>query len=757
MLCSVCQKRPAVIFLSFGEQTAPAKGVCMRCAQNMDTKSLYDMMKENDISDKALDKMSDQIAGIISAMDLQNFDELEENQGGAVTFSPFMKNIFADFPFSRNSDSKNEKNSQERTKKSSKKRYVEMYCDNLNKKAKENRLDRVIGREIEIARVIQILSRRTKNNPCLTGEPGVGKTAIAEGLALKINAGDVPLKLREKEICLLDLTALVAGTQFRGQFESRIKGLMDEVKNDGNIILFIDEVHNLVGAGDSEGSMSAANILKPALSRNEIQVIGATTFAEYGKYIERDAALERRFQQVKILEPSVKQSTELLIGIKCYYENYHRVIVPDSLAHRIVILSERYITGRFLPDKSIDLLDESCAATALSNVFLEKFDNLNLKLEELKNMKEKILNEPEIDYEGLARIKSDVSQLSENLEKIRHKAIGKVVTEEDVAGVIELWTGIPVDKIQENEFKQLENLESKIRKKIKGQDLAISKLCSAVRRNRLQLSGAERVPCGVVCVGPSGVGKTELVKVLSDQIFGPRRLIRLDMSEYMEKHTVSKIIGSPPGYVGYDESGQITEKVRQRPYSVILFDEIEKAHPDVMNILLQVLDEGKINDSHGRTISFKNTIIIMTSNAGSDKKVGSLGFDKNENELTEEKALKALSEFLRPEFLSRVDEIVVFNNLKNKDLMDIGRMMLDEFVVHLKEKGISFEYEESSVSLLINKLKNNKHGARGIRTLVRKEVEDKLASMIIQAGSFDLGRVILRGIKNLSLNVVGTK
>ena len=745
MLCSVCKKRPAVVFLSLGEKESPVKGLCMKCAQKMDAKSLYDMIepKDDSIETPDIDKMSEQLAGIISAVDdIQNVGDLSSNQGGGVAFLPFMRNIFADFPFAKNSDNKHEKNSQ--SKKNPKRRYIEMYCDNLTRKAKENKLDRVIGRNNEIHRVIQILSRRTKNNPCLTGEPGVGKTAIAEGLALLIASGKVPLKLKNKEICLLDLTALVAGTQFRGQFESRIKGLVDEVKSDGNIILFIDEVHNLVGTGDSEGSMSAANILKPALSRGEIQVIGATTFTEYRKYIEKDAALERRFQQIKVLEPSVSETTTLLMGIKSYYESYHRVIIPDSLVDRIVVLSERYITDRFLPDKAIDLLDESCAYSSLNNKYLSKYDSMNEEIKSLKIKEEKILSDKEVDYESLAKVKEEIAQLNNQIDGIKSQALGQFVTEEDVARVIEFWTGIPATKIKEDEFAKLKNLEDDLRKNIKGQDKAIKTLCLAIRRNRTRIS-IKNAPASFIFVGPTGVGKTALVKNLAKSMFDtPDSLIRLDMSEYMEKHAVSKIIGSPPGYVGYDEAGQITEKVRQHPYSIVLFDEIEKAHPDIMNILLQILDEGKINDSHGKTVNFENTVIVMTSNAGSHKHMDPLGFDKNESDLTEEKARKALGEFLRPEFLSRIDGIVVFNKLDTSSLKEITRLKLDNLVNHLKTKGLHFTYTDGAVDSLVAKIDDsNKNGAREIEHLVCKNVSDQLSSMIIEKGTFDIGDILL--------------
>ena len=754
MLCSICKKRPAVIFLSFGIPNSESlnnpdssiRGICMVCARNIGitSRSIFNNL-QGGITEEDINKMSEQLANMISAVDeVQDLNDPNTEQGGAVTFLPFMKNIFADFPFPKSSENKGDKSTKEKSKKNSKRKYIEIYCDNLTRKAKEGKLDRIIGRSNEMSRLIQILSRRTKNNPCLVGEPGVGKTAIAEGLAILINDQKVPFKLKDKEICLLDLTALVAGTQFRGQFESRIKGLVDEVKNDGNIILFIDEVHNLVGTGDSEGSMSAANILKPALSRGEIQVIGATTFAEYRKYIEKDAALERRFQQIKVSEPTISEATKLILGIKSYYESYHFVHVPESLVERIVVLSERYITDRFLPDKAIDLLDESCASTSLNNKYLSEYNKLKSEISSLKSKEEEILLSSEINYESLAKVKNDISTFSKRLEEIEDKALGSSVSEEDVSKVIELWTGIPASKIQESEFKKLEDLESKLKQKIKGQDEAIHTLCSSIRRHRTRIN-IKSAPPSFIFVGPTGVGKTALVQELSKELFDSQdSLIRLDMSEYMEKHTVSRIIGSPPGYVGYDDAGQVTEKVRQKPYSIILFDELEKAHPDVLNILLQILDEGKLNDAQGRTINFENTIIVMTSNAGSHLKVNSLGFDKSDNELNKEKVSKALSEFLRPEFLSRIGNIVIFNTLRDEDLVDIIRLKLDELVSHLKEKGITFSYTDGAVNAIKEKIeKDNKNGARKIEKIIREEVEDKIASTIISKNTFDLGSIIL--------------
>ena len=607
-----------------------------------------------------------------------------------------------------------------------------MYCTNLTGKAKNGELDAIIGRDNEIARVIQILSRRTKNNPCLIGEPGVGKTAIAEGLSIRIAQGNVPARLKKKEIHLLDLTALVAGTQFRGQFESRIKGLVDEVKADGNIILFIDEVHNLVGTGDAEGSMNAANILKPALSRGEIQVIGATTFTEYRKYIEKDTALERRFQPVTVVEPSVDDTIGVLLGIKSYYENYHRVQLSDDIIKRAVVLSERYITDRFLPDKAIDLMDESCACAALRNASMAEYDTARFELEKLKEQEEQMTADgAEPDYEKLAETRCEIARLEEKTKSLEQDALHSSVTEEDLAHVIELWTGIPASRIQESELKKLADLEGKLNSKVIGQKEAVEAVAAAIRRSKVQISPRRR-PASFIFVGPTGVGKTELVKVLSHELFDtPDALIRLDMSEFMEKHSVSRIIGSPPGYVGYDEAGQMTEKVRRKPYSVILFDEIEKAHPDVMNILLQILDEGKITDAHGRVVNFENTIIVMTSNAGSERKESALGFAKNAADVTRDKTMKALSEFLRPEFLSRVDEIIIFHELTGTGFQAIARLMIDEYVVSLQERNITLKYDDTVLSWLADHAIGGKSGARDLRNLIRKKIEDQIAALLV--------------------------
>ena len=633
MMCTRCKKRPAVVFVSGSTDAQQSQGYCLVCAKELGIKPVNDLMEKMGITEEMMESMESELSGLMSmdgAMmptdddDDENGDENGFTQGGAATF-PFLKNIFQGPNGEEATKEQEETDTSSRKtddKKKKKRKYLNMYCTNLTGKAKNGELDAIIGRDNEIARVIQILSRRTKNNPCLIGEPGVGKTAIAEGLSIRIAQGNVPARLKKKEIHLLDLTALVAGTQFRGQFESRIKGLVDEVKADGNIILFIDEVHNLVGTGDAEGSMNAANILKPALSRGEIQVIGATTFTEYRKYIEKDTAFERRFQPVTVVEPSVDDTIGVLLGIKSYYENYHRVQLSDDIIKRAVVLSERYITDRFLPDKAIDLMDESCACAALRNASMAEYDTAKFELEKLKEQEEQMTADgAEPDYEKLAETRCEIARLEEKTKSLEQDALHSSVTEEDLAHVIELWTGIPASRIQESELKKLADLENKLNSKVIGQTEAVEAVAAAIRRSKVQISPRRR-PASFIFVGPTGVGKTELVKVLSHELFDtPDALIRLDMSEFMEKHSVSRIIGSPPGYVGYDEAGQMTEKVRRKPYSVILFDEIEKAHPDVMNILLQILDEGKITDAHGRVVNFENTIIVMTSNAGSERTV----------------------------------------------------------------------------------------------------------------------------------------
>ncbi len=755
MLCSRCGKRPAVVFVSNNQNDSNTVGYCLSCARELGIKPVDDLMKKMGISDEDLKAMEEQMGPMMESLqeggdfsemmqNLQNPDDIEEAEsadgedftpGGAPAFPSFFNNFFGGAQKPADASGADPKKTKKQEKKEKKERkFLSLYCEDLTRKAREGRTDRVIGRDKEIERVIQILSRRTKNNPCLIGEPGVGKTAIAEGLALRIAEGNVPQRLRDKEIHLLDLTALVAGTQFRGQFESRIKGLTQEVKNLGNIILFIDEVHNLVGTGDAEGTMNAANILKPALSRGEIQVVGATTFNEYRKYIEKDSALERRFQPVKVAEPSVSEAIEVLEGIKDYYAMHHRVEVGADIIRKAVIFSERYITDRFLPDKAIDLLDEACACASLRNKERERHDKLTNEKHNLQLVQEKLSTEEQIDYERLASVKSELAKLEQQIAEIPEEALHTEVTEEDLAKVIELWTGIPSTHVRENELAKLANIEAQMKEKIIGQDEAVKVLANAIKRSRVQISPRRR-PASFIFVGPTGVGKTELVKVLSSLLFDtPETLIRLDMSEFMEKHSVSKIIGSPPGYVGYDEAGQVTEKVRRRPYSVLLFDEIEKAHPDVLNILLQILDEGKLTDAHGRVVNFENTVIVMTSNAGSEKKENALGFAKSEADATRDKVMKALSEFLRPEFIARVDEILVFRHLEKEDLRKIAALMLSEYVDTLKEKGIQFTFDDNACEVLTNKITSGRSGARDLRNIIRKEVEERIAEEMIARG-----------------------
>lgn len=736
MMCSRCHKRPAVVFISPTVNAQESKGLCLVCAKELGIKPVNDLMEKMGITEEQMEAMEAEFNGLMNSEETGENGEDGFTPGGAATF-PFLQNIFSDMTNPQKSGGETPPPApapkrDKREKHKTKRKALDTYCTDLTAKARKGEIDRIIGRDKEISRVVQILSRRTKNNPCLIGEPGVGKTAVAEGLALRIASGDVPARLKSKEIHLLDLTALVAGTQFRGQFESRIKALVDEVKAEGNIILFIDEVHNLVGTGDAEGSMNAANILKPALSRGEIQVIGATTFVEYRKYIEKDAALERRFQPVTIAEPSVEETVDVLTGIKSYYETYHRVRVPDSLVRRAVVLSERYINDRFLPDKAIDLLDEACACAALRNLPMAEYDRLSADLERMRQDEEDMTSDgAEIDYEALAKLRYEISQADQRVKELAPAALGAEVEEADFAKVIELWTGIPASRIQENELKKLSDLEGVLNSKIIGQQEAVSAISAAIRRSRVQISPRRR-PASFIFVGPTGVGKTELVKVLSQELFDtPETLIRLDMSEFMEKHSVSRIIGSPPGYVGYDEAGQVTEKVRRRPYSVLLFDEIEKAHPDVMNILLQILDEGRITDAHGRTVNFENTVIVMTSNAGSEKKEGALGFARTDADVTKEKAMKALSEFLRPEFLSRVDEVIVFRQLTLEDFEKIAALMLNEYVGSLKERGIRFVYDEKATHWLAEHAIGGKSGARDLRNLIRRKVEDRMASLLV--------------------------
>ncbi len=741
MICSKCKKRPAVIFVSRvdGDKTTQ-EGFCIKCATELNIGPIKQMMQNMGITEDDIEAVSEQFGDM-----MENMDDFQ--LGGAGTM-PFMQNFFNNSPSEKNAltsdeqiedeaveEEKNEKKSKKKKgKHKTKRKFLNSYCTDLTARARDGKIDRIIGRETEIYRVTQILCRRTKNNPCLIGEPGVGKTAIAEGLALKIAAGDVPARIADKEIHLLDLTSLVAGTQFRGQFESRIKGLVDEVKEEGNIILFIDEVHNLVGTGDAEGSMNAANILKPALSRGQIQVIGATTFNEYRKHIEKDAALERRFQPVKVEEPSVEECFKMLVGIKEYYEDFHKVKISDALVYRAVHLSERYINDRFLPDKAIDLLDEACTCANLRNVAISDYQKLMTKIEDLNERQEELLDttaEEGPDYEAISNLKAEKIALEKEAAQLKIKADDNDVTEEDIAKVINLWTGIPTSKIIENDMRKLSGLESKLKQRIIGQDEAIEVLAAAIRRSRVQIS-AVRKPASFIFVGPTGVGKTELVKQLANELFEtPETLIRLDMSEFMEKHSVSRLIGSPPGYVGYDEAGQLTEKVRRKPYSVVLFDEIEKAHPDVLNILLQILDEGKTNDAQGRTVSFENTVIIMTSNAGSHISENALGFNRDKNQASKDKTMKALKEFLRPEFLGRVDEIVTFNTLGKEELVKIAEVLLNELKAPLKDKGIDLVVNDGVYEIIADMSEDGGRGARDIRRTIRKEVEDKIASILI--------------------------
>ena len=758
MICSKCKKRPAVIFVSKieGEKTTQ-EGFCIKCAMDLNIGPIKQMMESMGITDDELEAVSEQFGDMLGDMD--GFQP-----GGAGTM-PFLQNLFnSDGAKSSKKDEATDieediieddddssKKKTKKHKKKTKRKFLNLYCTDLTEKARDGKIDRIIGRDTEIYRTIQILCRRTKNNPCLIGEPGVGKTAIAEGLALKIASGEVPAKIADKEIHLLDLTSLLAGTQFRGQFESRIKGLIDEVKQEGNIILFIDEVHNLVGTGgDAEGSMNAANILKPALSRGEIQVIGATTFNEYRKHIEKDAALERRFQPVKVEEPSIADCYSMLLGIKEYYENYHKVSISDNLVYKAVTLSERYINDRFLPDKAIDLLDEACTCANLRNVAISDYEKLQKELVRLEEEIEEIVNitEGEIDYEKLANTKAEKMKLEAGEEELKEKAADNAVTEQDLAKVINLWTGIPTTKIIENDLRKLSTLEEKLKSRIIGQDEAVEALCAAIRRSRVQISAVRR-PASFIFVGPTGVGKTELVKQLANELFEtPETLIRLDMSEFMEKHSVSRIIGSPPGYVGYDEAGQLTEKVRRKPYSVILFDEIEKAHPDVLNILLQILDEGKTSDAQGRTVGFENTVIIMTSNAGSEQKESALGFNRDANDYSKDKSMKALKDFLRPEFIGRVDEVIFFNNLNEENLKKIAEILIDELKEPLKDKGINFVVGKGVAEIIATKSVDGGRGARDIRRNIRKDIEDKIADILIERAEQETSEISVTAVKD---------
>ena len=742
-LCSRCKKRPAVVFVANAADTnSEPDGLCLVCAKELGIKPIDDMLKKMDITDDDIAAMSEQFMDIMSP-DGDGIDDEALNDEtfdlGTAPAIPFLNKIFG---FSGGDDKKAEdkksdvKDGTDKKPKKKRRRFTEQYCTNLTERAREGKLDRIIGRDKELYRTIQILSRRTKNNPCLIGEPGVGKTAIAEGLAIKIAEGNAPARLLDKEIYLLDLTGLVAGTQFRGQFESRVKGLVDEIKEAGNIILFIDEIHNLVGAGDSaEGSMNAANILKPALSRGEIQVIGATTFKEYRKYIEKDAALERRFQPVTVEEPSVAETEKVLMGVKGYYEGFHGVKIPDEIIKKAVLLSERYVTDRYLPDKAIDLLDEACACASLANKAVDELYNANKKLAEYNGQLEELESDVEHpDYEKQAMVRVEIEKYKNIAAGLYEPASDCTVTDADIAKVIELWTGIPASKVQESDLKKLAGLENALNKRIIGQEEATHLVAAAVKRSRIHTNNLHR-PASFIFVGPTGVGKTELVKVLSEQLFDtPETLIRLDMSEFMEKHSVSRIIGAPPGYVGYDEAGQLTEKVRRKPYSVVLFDEIEKAHPDVLNVLLQILDDGRITDAQGRTVNFENTIIVMTSNAGSDRSENLLGFGKTQADASKEKALKALEGFLRPEFIARVDEIVVFSPLTPESLAKIAELMLTELKDSLSERLIDFKFDSGVCTYLAEKCGNGKRGARELRNTIRREIENKLVDIIVDNG-----------------------
>ena len=733
LMCTRCHKRPAVIFMSRMENGQMVnEGLCLQCAKELGIPQVKDLIDRMGISDEDIEAMSNQIMEMMG-------DEDGFEPGGAMPFP--MMNMFGGplqeeeehLPAEVEDTDAGESDTPVQEKKRRKMKYLDSYCENLNDKVRQGKVDRIIGRESEIYRVMQILNRRTKNNPCLIGEPGVGKTAIAEGIAQRLVEGKVPPSLLDKEIWLLDLTALVAGTQFRGQFESRVKGLVEDVKKAGNVILFIDEIHSLVGAGDAEGSMNAANILKPALSRGEIQVIGATTFDEYRSHIEKDAALERRFQPVTVNEPSIEDSVQVLEGIKQYYESYHHVKISDEIVRRCVVMAERYITDRYLPDKAIDLMDEASSCCNMENKKLIEYSELSRKLEQLDQQETEMQQAENVDYEKLAELRSERLRLKDQAEAVEQEALSAEVTVDHVAKVIELWTGIPASKIKETELAKVAGLAEALKKKVIGQDEAVDLVAAAIRRSRVQISPRRR-PASFIFVGPTGVGKTELVKVLASELFDTTDpLIRLDMSEYMEKHSVSKIVGSPPGYVGYDEAGQLTEKVRRKPYSVVLFDEIEKAHPDVLNILLQILDEGRITDSHGRTVSFENTVIVMTSNAGSNVRSSAMGFNRTAEEAEKNRVMNALSEFLRPEFLGRVDEIVVFRALDENDYTRIAGLLLDEIKDSMQEKGILFGYDEDAARLIARKSFGNRSGGRAIRRTIRREVEDRIAELLVES------------------------
>ena len=748
-MCTKCKKNIAVVFITKMENGVTLnEGYCLRCARGLGIPQIDQAVRQMGISEEDLDLLSDEMSNMFGQReDSEDMDD-DEIDSQTATF-PLLNQLFGGNmpqPTQPPRKEKKEDSAEEGKgkKKNKKHKFLDSYCMDLTGRARAGKLDKVIGRDVETERVIQILNRRQKNNPCLIGEPGVGKTAIAEGLAQRIAAGEVPYKLRDKEVFLLDLTALVAGTQFRGQFESRMKSLIGEIKECGNIILVIDEVHNLVGAGDAEGSMNAANILKPALSRGEIQVIGATTFAEYRKHIEKDAALERRFQPVSVAEPTIEEASQIMQGIAKAYAEFHGVEISPEIAHQCVILSERYITDRFLPDKAIDLLDEACSDVNLQCKEISELAEARKERDDYE-LELRMLNEDpdNINYERMATIRSKLMQLALKIEDLEEKP-RPAVTMENLARIIELWTKIPASKIKAQEYQQIKGLSARLKEHIVGQDEAVDAVARAIRRNRVGISPKKR-PVSFIFVGPTGVGKTELVKRLADDLFDSvDALIRVDMSEYMEKHTVSKLIGSPPGYVGYDEAGQLTEKIRRRPYSVVLFDEIEKAHPDVLNVLLQVLDDGRITDAQGRVVNFENTIIVMTSNAGSEGRVGGLGFGRSETDMVKEKTMKALREFLRPEFINRVDEIITFNHLTEENFLGIADIMLKELQQSLQLRGLVLTWEESLHQLLVKKAYSVVYGARNLRRTIQKELEDPISEAIIDSFEHPMSAIRIR-------------
>lgn len=767
-LCSRCKKNIAVVFITRQENGQNVnEGLCLKCAKNLGLPQVDEMMRRMGITDEDLDNISNEMMGAFGGAenlegltDADDPDADNEDEDGKTATFPFLSRFFGGNPAASDAQNGNEAEqtqsprSNKKVEKGSKHKFLDSYCINLSQRARDGKLDAVVGREEEIERVIQILNRRQKNNPCLIGEPGVGKTAIAEGLAQRIVAGDVPFKLRSKEVYLLDLTALVAGTQFRGQFESRMKGLIEEIRKMGNVILVIDEVHNIVGAGDAEGSMNAANILKPALSRGEIQVIGATTFTEYRKHIEKDTALERRFQPVTVNEPNMEDTLKILKGIAHYYEQFHGVKIPEGILRQAVLLSERYITDRFLPDKAIDLIDEACSDLNLHDKNINRRMELRREIEDYDKERELLQGAEEPDFESLAELKSLTIKAQTELDALCAQGDPQL-TMDNLARVIELWTKIPASRIREDEFRRLSELDKRLKEHIVGQDEAIEAVAAAIRRNRVGISPKHK-PVSFIFVGPTGVGKTELVKQLAQDLFNsPDALIRLDMSEFMEKHSVSRIVGSPPGYVGYDEAGQLTEKIRRKPYAVILFDEIEKAHPDVMNVLLQILDDGEITDSHGRKVNFENTVIVMTSNAGSERKEGTVGFGHTVNEQNRDRAMKALGEFLRPEFLNRVDEVICFNRLDEKNFAGIAHIMLDELQKSLEDKGLHFTWDEDVEDYLVKKSYSATYGARNLRRTIQKELEDVMAAQIIDSyehpvtqihASMEDGKLVVRSL-----------